>query len=370
MKRKTKSIICRIMVLVGIISTTIVLTGLSACTGQGTEGTEFMRKLGAGINIGNDLDVVGRENKDTLKSIYDYETYWYNVPVTRKTIAAIKQSGFSTVRIPVSWGEHIDGQGRIDDEWMARVKEVVDWAMAEDLYVILNIHHEDWLVPSYSKETEVAAKFQLMWGQIAFQFKNYNQKLIFESMNEPRYRNSTIEWTGDDEARTVINHLNTLFVNTVRATGGNNSERWLLVTTYASAYYGDNLKKLEMPVDAHTAVSLHTYVPNEFARHPEKEDWSSNGVQYTNDINEMVSDIRSLCLDKGIPVVITEFGCMKRTHNDESRLLWLETICTAFRNEGIPYVWWDNGTGKYGLYNREDGTVKEPRIIEGIIKNH
>ena len=172
-----------------------------------------------GWNLGNSLDCY-----DVTKA----ETGWGNPVTTKAMIDTVKAAGFNAVRIPVSWTDHITDDGTIDSAWMDRVQEVVDYSMDNDLYTIINVHHDDytWLNPTYAEEAAVKAKLTKIWTQIAARFQDYGGKLLFEGMNEPRIVGSTYEWSGGTaEERDVINHLHQAFVDTVRASGGNNPDR-------------------------------------------------------------------------------------------------------------------------------------------------
>lgn len=144
--------------------------------------------MGAGLNLGNTLDATGLWKHFPQADELEYETWWGNPRVDRESFSMIAEAGFGVVRIPVTWQDHMDREGKISERWMSRVQEVVDLALSEDLNVILNVHHEEWLDLCIECQEEIMQKFEIVWRQIAEQFQGYNERLLFESMNEPRLR--------------------------------------------------------------------------------------------------------------------------------------------------------------------------------------
>lgn len=164
-----------------------------------TPQIRFVKNMGSGINIGNSLDSHGLREYHPEASDLDFETYWGNSEITEELFVMIKEAGFSTVRIPVTWQDHMDENGRVSEVWMDRVQEVVDMALAQELYVILNTHHEEWMNLETERADEIAEKFASLWMQIAERFAAYDEKLLFEGMNEPRLRDSEYEWNAGTE---------------------------------------------------------------------------------------------------------------------------------------------------------------------------
>ena len=179
---------------------------------------ELSKGITIGWNLGNSLDATG--------SGMNSETSWGNPKTTKSLILKVKEAGFNAVRIPTTWFNHSDSELNVDSAWFDRVQEVVDYAYDEGMYVILNAHHEDWYDPYESNLTNARRKMKNLWTQIANRFKDYGERLIFEGMNEPRWRSTNWEWNGgNSEGRSAVNKLNECFVKAVRATGGNNSYR-------------------------------------------------------------------------------------------------------------------------------------------------
>ena len=205
------------------------------------DAMRFLAAMGAGWNLGNTFDAVSQgRNNIKLFNEMTLETAWCGAETTEAMFDTLKEAGFTTVRIPVSWHDHVIGiDHQISERWMARVQEVVDWAYDRDFFVILNVHHdEEQFLPASAHYDASAHYMQCVWQQIAQRFRDYGERLIFESMNEPRLLNTPYEWnfkaSSKDclDAADCINRLNQLFVDTVRATGGGNAERYLMVPAY------------------------------------------------------------------------------------------------------------------------------------------
>ena len=185
-------------------------------------------------------------------------------------IDKVKEMGFNTMRFPVTWGGHV-GQApdyKINKEWLDRVEEVVNYALSNDMYAIINLHHENsWLVPTYAQEKRSTEQLVKIWEQVATRFKDYGDYLIFETMNEPRVENSPNEWSGGTpENRQVINNFNLAAVNTIRSTGGNNAKRHIMIPAHAASAIDVALNDLVIPNnDDRIIISIHNYSPYFFA---------------------------------------------------------------------------------------------------------
>ncbi len=340
-----------------------------------TGGEEFDTELTAmeltsgikiGWNLGNTLDATGGNG---LKQ----ETSWGNPKTTPELIQAVKDAGFNAVRIPTTWEKQMDENNVISEEWMSRVQEVVDYAYSRDMYVILNMHHEEWHQPYADKEQEITERLKTCWTQIAERFKDYDERLIFEGMNEPRWKNTQYEWNGgNDEGREVVNHLNQAFVDAVRATGGNNQYRFLMVCPYAANSTEPALAALKIPEDDRVIVSVHAYIPYSFAlQNPGIDKWDASKKNSTGDIDQLAEVLDRLFISKGQAVIIGECGAMNRD-NEEYRAQWAVYYFGKFRELGIPCFWWDNGafnSGEtFGLFERYNNVVKYPVLIEAMMK--
>lgn len=328
--------------------------------------TELVKEIKIGWSLGNTLD-------STATGI-GAETAWGNIKTTKEMITAVKDAGFNGIRVPVTWGTHMDAENKVDEEWMNRVQEVVDYAYTQDMYVILNIHHEDWHDPYYDTAEASIAKLQTLWTQIGTRFAEYDERLIFEGMNEPRKRNTPQEWNGGDkEGHDVVNQMNAAFVETIRGLGGNNAKRHLMLPTYAANSGASAIGDLVIPEgDDKLIVSIHAYLPYAFALGGDiaqrEFDPEGNGKEITN----LMSSLKTTFIDKGIPVIIGETGARSKA-NEDIRAEWATFYISKAKEVGIPCFIWDNcafnGTGEnFGLLDRLTCTWKFPEIIEGFMK--
>lgn len=325
------------------------------CAGQKeSEAMRFVKHMGNGINLGNSLDSTGlreyEENADDLA----YETFWGNPPITGEQLHAIKEAGFGTVRIPVTWEDHMDESGKVSSVWLDRVDEVVRMGLTEDLYVILDTHHEDWLDLDVSKKEAAEEKFALLWEQISLQFADCGEKLLFEGINEPRKRDSAHEWDmGTEESREMLKELNRIFVDTVRHAGGNNEKRYLLLDPYASNPIAGGFEDFEIPEDSRIIVSMHAYFPYDFCQSMETGadmSWDRGKKEDTKEMEAAFANAGKLFLEKGIPVILTEFGCVDKA-NDPDRQEWIGYVMELSEKYKIPCVWWDEGKN-YKIFDR------------------
>ena len=302
---------------------------------------DITENMTIGWNIGNSLDATGS---------FNHETSWGNPTVTKELIDTVKAKGFNTIRIPTTWYPEVttstDENGNpvytIKEEWLNRVKEVVDYAYDQDMYVILNLHHEEWINRSDfpTAYEEMSERLKQMWVQIATYFKDYDQHLIFEGMNEPRQTGASYEWQGNAECYEVVNKLDNDFVETVRSIDSPyQNTRLLMIPSYAASAYASSYSSLEVPDDDYVAVSLHAYTPYAFAMGDgDHTTFSSN---YQSDLDTLFSDIRYYFTDKDIPVVLGEFSA-SNFNNTAARCDWATYYLTWTKKLGIPCVLWDN----------------------------
>lgn len=332
--------------------------------------TELVKELKIGWNLGNTLDATGGG------ALLNTEMSWGNPATKEDMFIAVKEAGFNIIRIPVSWGNHLGPEPdyTIHTVWLDRVNEVVDYAIENDLFVILNMHHEEWHFPSYDNLDKAEAILTKVWSQIAERFKDYDEHLIFEGMNEPRMKGTPQEWTGgNSEARDVINRLNRSFVDTIRNSEGNNPYRHLMIPTYAASSDPKTWKDFIIPEDDKIIVSIHAYTPYHFALNKHgTADWSPDNVNDTKDIDSLMNNLYDFFISKGYPVILGEFGAMDKD-NQEARVLWAEYYIRKATEKGIPCIWWDNGafmgSGElFGLLDRRKGEWRHPEIIEALMR--
>lgn len=351
-----------------------VLTGKTA--------TEISGMLGKGFNLGNTFDATGGKSGD----IYSFETSWGNPVVVKELIDGIKAAGYSSIRIPCTWAKHMDKGNNyaVDPEFFERMKEVIDWCYEDDLFVILNVHHEGWL----NKETfcedykEIGDRLGILWSQIADYFKDYDQHLIFEGMNEPRAQGTSYEWTGNEEGYSAVNYLNQVFVNAVRTNAeGYNAERVLGIPGYAASNSAVALRAIEIPEFNgepvnNVMISIHCYSPYEFCLTDKQTSFSPTNSGDTSDIKRMMSDIKTLFTDNGIPAYIGECGATNSGDNLEARIAWFNYFGKVTREAGVAAFVWDNGAGGtsggecHRYFNRKTGELVTPELSEAFINGY
>ncbi len=355
--------------------------------------SQIVEAMGASWNLGNQLEA---SNSGTPS-----ETAWGNPVIKKELIQTVKEAGFKSIRIPVSYLSYI-GEGpnyTINAAWLNRVQEVIDYAVAEGLYVIMNIHGDgyytvtgSWLLCGESEEDQVAirAKYEAVWKQIAERFKDYDEHLIFESMNEEGANNMT------NEAYENLNKYNQIFVDTVRQTGGNNAKRWLLVPgwytniDYTVGNYGfsiptDLKRDASVPSDEQRImISVHYYDPWDFCGDDTsgtysqwgKDSNSKKAASYCNTEEYMEGQIKKVYdkfVTEGYPVVIGEYGCINKESSDPLstyfRAYYCKTMCELSKKYGCVPVYWDNGaiSNSFGLINRKTLEIAQPQIIDAIM---
>lgn len=340
----------------------------SASTVQ--SGKELTAQMGVGWNLGNTLDSVG----SWISGDLEHETAWGNIKTTKAMIDAVKKAGFKTVRIPVSWGEHMDSNGKVNSAWMDRVQEVVDYAYGNGMYVILNSHHDNgWIKLTEKDEEAVSKKYKYLWQQIAERFKDYDERLIFEGLNEPRTEGSAREWSGGTSAEhKILNNYYKVFVSAVRGKGGYNKTRYLMIAPYAASSSYSAMAALEIPDDDRIIVSVHSYSPYSIALDTNSKDktFTDSGKR---EIDSVFSNIDKAFLSKGIPVIMGEFGTLNKSNTDE-RVKVAEYYVSTAKKYGVPCVWWDNGSidqgsGKegFGLLNRTKVEWYYSEIVKALV---
>lgn len=328
---------------------------------------DMVKEMKIGWNLGNTLD----STSTSIGAVV--EMAWGNPKTTQEMIDAVVDQGFNVIRIPVSWGGQMGSAPAYNvlPAWMDRVQEVVDYAYSRGVYVIVNIHHEDWHFPSEENKDAAAEHLAALWTAIATRFRDYDEHLIFEGMNEPRKIGTSVEWNGGDkEGRDVVNYLDQVFVDAVRATGGNNTIRNLMVPGYAASSSDTALKAIVLPEDDHLIVSVHAYTPYDFALNTAgRSTWDND----TRDIDHLMEILDELFLSKGVPVIIGEFGAMNKD-NEQERVQWAEYYVGKAREYGIPCIWWDNGAfdgdgENFGLLNRRELTFPYPDLLKALIES-
>lgn len=273
-----------------------------------------VKNMGLGFNLGNTLDAHGDYIPNNLTDVSRYETCWGQPVVTQEQIDFLKAGGFNAVRVPVTWVQHIDADGNVDEAWMQRVQEVVDYVISSGMYCILNVHHDtgsgteqwEWIKADTDNHTRNSARFKNLWRQIANRFNSYSHRLLFEGYNEMLDAGNNWTLPSANSSYTALNDYAQDFVDAVRATGGNNTTRNLIINTYSAAHLQQVLDHLRMPtdvVDGHLAVEVHTYDPYDWVN--TYGDWTS---ACSKELEGMFSRLNTSFVSKGIPCIIGEYG--------------------------------------------------------------
>lgn len=392
------SLLMAMTIFTGLDLGDINVQALSGDTLKNADTEAILEDMGLGWNLGNSLDATGGSGLDT-------ETSWSNPKTTQALIDKVKSLGFNTVRVPVSWGKHVSGDNyTIDSAWLARVKEVVDYCYKNDMYVILNIHHDTKSSASasgagyYPRSSAYSSSEKFVtsvWSQVAEYFKDYDYHLIFETLNEPRLIGTGYEWwfskwnipSEVKDAIDCINKLNQKAVDTIRDTGSNNRGRLIMCPGYDASIDGATVSGFKLPTDIsgnknRIAVSVHAYSPYNFAMNVGSGSTSTYTSSIKNELQDLFSTLKSNFRDKGIPVVIGEFGSTDK-NNTAERVKWATDYTALAKKNNIPCVLWDNNafavyngnnivlnSEYHGYINRKSNTVTSPAkdVIEALMK--
>ena len=329
------------------------------------------------------------------------ETAWGNPVVTEAMIQAVKKAGFNAIRIPIRWQCHITNAQAmsIDKAWIARIKEVVGWCLDNGLKVIINVHHEKWLEgrPTYQYKEENCQKLALLWMNIASEFANYDSRLAFAGTNEVHIRDNWGKPTAENLE--VQNAYNQIFVDVVRATGGNNAKRHLILQTYVcNPWFGIENGDFIIPKDAegngnnYMSVEFHYYQPWSYAGYPDTGDRYDYWGDAYKDAGKTPADNEKTMKDffvrventwssQGLGIVIGEWGVTNRDNSNpekvhENMKYYCNFLTKEAHGRGFSTFVWDNnkfdyGPENYGIFDRSENKnmeVKAPWILDGIYK--
>lgn len=346
-----------VIALVMILSVTLISCGTTE-PGEMREITtmELVRDMGMGINLGNTFDCSG-DWYSSGGTPEDVQTAWGSPVITREMIQCYADAGFGVMRLPVSWTSLADSDGNIDKAFMDNVQNVVDWILDSGMYCILNSHHDGWN-GAFSKDYDKAmAKYENVWNQICERFKNYGDKLMFESMNEEGFDGVWNSYAGDegkDEAFEMFNAINQKFVDVVRASGGNNAKRHLLIASYWTSIERacDPLFKMPSDPENRLALSVHYYGPSTLCLLSEDADWGKAKTDWGSDedyeeLNMWMDMAEDNYIKKGIPVIVGEYGCFGDNKTKEVKQKWMLDVANACWIRDICPVLWDTPGGEF-----------------------
>ncbi len=356
-------------------STLFALTPVNNLTAQ-----EVAAQMGVGINIGNTLESIGGE------------TAWGAAMINRDYIRGLKAAGYNSVRIPCSWNLYMDDEGVIDPQWLDRVHEVVGYAVDEDLYVVLNDHWDGgWLendIPNGYKKAS-AERLKTMWTQIATKMEHYDQHLLFAGLNEPNCESSS--------HATTLKRYEQDFIAAVRATGGNNADRILVIQCPGTDIEKTVSYKFSLPTDTSAdrlMAEVHFYSPYNFCLMEEDASWgktfwfwgkgnhvsgSAHNPTWGEEawVDARFAEMKQMFSDKGIPVVLGEYACMERSElegtkdwemHQKSRVYWTEYVTRHSLLSGMIPFYWD--IPHKGIFDRNDGSVIRPEMVQAIMSGY
>ena len=360
---------------------------------------EAVTNMGVGWNLGNTLEAHAKKPNPDIDSYWgqeglESENDWGQPNTKPEVFKMMKEAGFGAIRIPVTWYNHMDKDGNVNAEWMARVKQVVDYALAEGLYCIINVHHDtcadeagthvSWIKAEGANYEKNKSKFEKLWLQIATKFKDYDQKLLFESYNEMLDKFSSWNYATSNksggyneteamDAYKAINDYAQSFVNVVRGTEGNNGVRNLVVNTYGACCggkWGSNelpmgpIREMKLPDDVtsnHLIFQIHSYPglkPNNLAA-------------IKTQVTTMMSDLKTILAAKGAPVIVGEWGTLNDdsdvnyNNNKTNYLDFCKHFVTEAKNNGIITFYW---MGLSDGSNRSLPVFHQPDLAETIVK--
>lgn len=354
-------------------------------TGMSDNAVELAAKMKLGWNLGNTLEATGGE------------TSWGNPLVTKEFIDMVKRSGFNAIRIPCSWNLHLAdaSKARLNPEWLDRVKEVIQYCIDDDLYVLLNIHWDGgWLENNCTPEKQIEnnAKQKAFWEQIATHMRDFDEHLLFASANEPNVENS--------EQMAVLESYHQTFVDAVRSTGGRNTYRVLVVQGPSTDIEKSTKLVKSLPNDPtpnRMMFEIHYYTPWNFCGLTRDENWGKMFYFWGKDFHSETDTIRNATwgeedavdelflkmkkqfVDKGIPVVLGEYAATRRSNltgdalklHLDSRAFYHEYVTRAAIAHGlIPFYWDNGGTRRFGsgIFNRRENAVSDQQTLDALVK--
>lgn len=338
-----------------------VLT-LAEVGGEENMPLKIFESIHVGWNLGNTFDASGDE------------TSWGNPVTTKELIQEIARQGFKSIRIPITW-RHRMGDApdyKIDEGFMKRIHEVVDWALEAGLYVIINMHHDSsWVFNMKTDYDEVLKRFKAAWEQISFSFKDYPpDRLMFESINEPRFSD---DWNEDaPEYFEMLRVLNTTFYEIVRGSGGNNRTRFLLLPTLTCSASRRRIEDLYKTItdlnDKNVIATIHYYGYWPFSVNIAGVTTFNEDTK--NDIINTFDRLYDTFIANGIPVIIGEFGLLGfdksvDTIQQGEKIKFFEFVTYYAREKKLPLMWWDNGQH----FDRVKFNWRDPQLYEVIIKS-
>lgn len=337
-----------------------------------------VENMGVGWNLGNTLDshdAKGGRGDDWLY----WETYWGQCQTKPELMRMMKEAGFGAIRVPVTWGIHLDSDDKVYDAWMGRVRTIVDYVLDAGMYCIINVHHDTgagdgvWLVAGMDEYRKEKERFASLWTQIAQEFKDYDHRLLFESYNEMLDSrdswcfasfNGSYNASFAADAYEAINSYAQTFVDAVRSTGGNNAVRNLVVNTYGACsgsgtwndHLKDPLKKMELPEDTvkdHLIFEVHSY--------PSVDDYASMTVE----VDDMFNALHTHLASKGAPVIVGEWGTSSEAPTEDNMVRFIDYFVRKANDYDMGTFFW---MGLSDGISRTIPCFNQPEYARAILK--
>lgn len=348
-------------------------------TGMERNAAELAGSIRIGLNIGNTLEAYGGQS----------ETYWGNPKITEAFVSFIREAGFNAIRLPVSWDQYADPDtAQIDPDWLDRVREVVQYCVDNDLFVLVNIHWDGgWLEENVTRtmQDENNEKQRAYWEQIATHLRDFDDRVMFASANEPN--------VDDAEQMAVLLSYHQTFVDAVRATGGKNAYRVLVVQGPRTDIEKTSELMNQLPTDTHSdrmMVEIHYYSPWNYTGMQQDEPWGNRffywgeGYHSTTDtdhnptwgeedyVDSTFALMKNQFVDNGIPVILGEYGTGVREHLEgddlqlhlDGRAYYFRYITQQAINHGMLPFFWDTGS----LLDRHNNTVLDGQALEALME--
>lgn len=368
MLKKCKSFLSLIIVAMITVSSLPFHAGATSSTMRDMTTMEIVKDMGIGINLGNTFESCG-DWIEQYMNVQSYETAWGSPVITESMIEGYADAGFNSVRIPVSWSNFMADDYTINSTLLNRIETIVNYVLDNGMYAIVNIHYDGgWWTNFPTQYDECMVKYKAIWNQICSKFSNYSDYLIFESLNEEG------GWSSVSEQRSyqILNNINQEFVNLVRSSGGNNASRHLLIAGYNTDIDKTCSSLFKMPTDPqnHCAVSVHYYTPFGFTHLEQDESWAAARFTWgtSSDYAELeyyLNKMKTSFVDKGIPVIIGEYGVAKSGLSEYEIRNYTAAVCEAAFERNMCPVLWDVSGGQY--YNRLNAEMIDP-LLEAEFK--
>lgn len=371
----------------GIVRALAALLLLAASAGAASAQTDdpsalaFARQMSPGWNLGNTLEAIG--GKGSFAS--SQETAWGNPPASPALMRAVKAAGFNSIRIPVAWAQYADGDDVIRPFWLRRVAEVVADARAAGLTVVINVHWDGgWLQPTFAARDRANVRLRKFWTQIATHFREADDHVLFAGTNEVMV--TGVYSTPTAENCAVQSGFNQIFVDAVRATGGRNAARYLVVQGYNTNIDHTLLCNATLPRDpaaGRLMMEVHYYDPYNFTLNEKSAIWQwGKGATDRSAVEDWANEswadgqfakMKRAFVDKAVPVILGEYAASLKSEHDPAgkyRTEWDRYITRSAHRHGLVPMYWDNGvTANHnsGLFDRKRAVPAFPETIEAIV---